>query len=58
VLDAAGKLVVQMARDGRELTRVALPATLPTATAFYVSEASRIAYTVHGSKVVATSLDR
>ena len=58
VLDAPGKLVVQMTRDGRELGRVALPATLPTATAFYVSEASRIAYTVHGSKVVATSLDR
>ena len=58
VLDAPGKLVVQMTRDGRELARVALPATLPEATAFYVSEASRIAYTVHGSKIVATSLDR
>ena len=58
VLDAPGKLVVQMTRDGRELVRVALPATLATATAFYVSEASRIVYTVHGSKVVATSLDR
>jgi hypothetical protein len=58
VLDAPGRLVVQMSRDGRELVRVALPATLPAATAFYVSEASRIAYTVHGSKIVATSLDR
>jgi hypothetical protein len=58
VLDAPGKLVVQLARDGRELARVALPASLPPATAFYVSEASRIAYTVHGSKIVATSLDR
>jgi hypothetical protein len=58
LLDGPGKLVVQMARDGRELGRAALPATLPAATAFYVSEASRIAYTVHGSKVVATSLDR
>ena len=53
-----GKFVVQMSRDGRELVRAALPATLPPATAFYVSEASRIAYTVHGSKIVATSLDR
>jgi hypothetical protein len=58
VLDAPGRLVVQMSRDGRELTRVALPTTLPPATAFYVSEASRIAYTVHGAKIVATSLDR
>jgi len=58
VLDAPGRLVVQMSRDGRELVRIALPATLPPATAFYVSEASRIAYTLHGSKIVATSLDR
>ena len=58
VLDAPGRLVVQMSRDGRELVRIALPTTLPPATAFYVSEASRIAYTVHGSKIVATSLDR
>src|SRR4029078_5787937 len=58
VLDAPGKLVIQKSREGRELGRAALPATLPAATAFYVSEASRIAYTLHGSKMVATSLDR
>lgn len=58
VLDAAGKLVIQMTRDGRELARVSLPATLPAATSFYVSEASRVAYTLHGSKIVATGLDR
>jgi hypothetical protein len=58
VLDAPGRVLVQMSRDGRELLRVALPPTLPEPTAFYVSEGSRIAYTVHGSKVVATSLDR
>jgi hypothetical protein len=58
VLDAAGRRIVQLSRDGRELARVDLPATLPAASAFYVSEASRVAYTVHGSKVVATSLDR
>jgi hypothetical protein len=57
LLDAVGRAIVQMARDGRELLRVQLPATLPQAAAFYVSEVSRVAYTVHGSKVVATSLD-
>jgi hypothetical protein len=58
VLDAAGKVVIQLARDGRELARAPLPPTLPAATSFYVSEVSRIAYTLHGSKIVATSLDR
>lgn len=58
LLDAVGHFVVQMNRDGRELLRVPLPATLPQATGFYVSELSRVAYTLHGSKVVATSLDR
>jgi len=37
---------------------VTLPATLPRAAAFYVSEVSRVVYTIHGSKIVATSLDR
>ncbi|TMC55713.1 MAG: hypothetical protein E6I57_00950 [Chloroflexi bacterium] len=58
VLDPAARYVVQLSRDGRELLRVALPPTLAAATAFYVSEGSRVAYTVHGSKIVATSLDR
>ncbi|HET7701402.1 MAG TPA: hypothetical protein VFM06_11110 [Candidatus Limnocylindria bacterium] len=58
VLDAAARLVIQLSRDGRELTRAALPATLPEPSAFYVSEVSRVAYTLHGSKMVATSLDR
>jgi hypothetical protein len=58
VLDPAARYVVQLSRDGRELLRVPLSPTLPPASAFYVSEGSRIAYTVHGSKIVATSLDR
>ncbi|MDO8506800.1 MAG: hypothetical protein Q7S41_04235, partial [Candidatus Limnocylindria bacterium] len=58
LLDTTGRTVIQLTRDGRELLRVTLPATLPQASAFYVSEVSRVAYTVHGSKVVATSLDR
>ena len=58
LLDTVGRTVIQMARDGRELLRVQLPAALPQASAFYVSEVSRVAYTVHGSKLVATSLDR
>jgi sugar lactone lactonase YvrE len=58
VLDAAGRKIVQLARDGRELLRIDLPATLPPASAFYVSEVARVAYTVHGSKIVTTALDR
>ena len=58
VLDSVGRTITQMSRDGRELLRIALPTTLEEATAFYVSEASRVAYTVHGSKIVATPLDK
>src|SRR5581483_4482562 len=57
-LDAARRSVDQLGRDGRELSRAALPSSLPEASAFYVSEALRVAYTLHGSKIVATSLDR
>jgi hypothetical protein len=55
-LDAPGRVVVQMSRDGGELARFALPPNLPEPTAFYVSEGSRTIFTVHGSKVVATEL--
>ncbi len=58
VLDAPAHLVVQLTRDGRELARFTIPTALPEATAFYVSEALRVAYTVHGTKVVATSIQR
>ena len=58
VLDATTHTVAQLARDGRELLRIGIPTTLPPATAFYVSEASRVAYTLHGSKLVATALDK
>ena len=58
VLDAQARVVVQLGRDGKELGRIRLSPTLPPPTAFYVSESSRVAYTVHGSKIVATSLDQ
>jgi sugar lactone lactonase YvrE len=58
VLDAGGRLVVQLARDGRELARFALPASLPPAASFYVSESLQVAYTLHGTKIVATSTAR
>lgn len=58
VLDAVGRTVTQLTRDGRELLRIALPATLSEASTFYVSEAARVVYTVHGSKIVATPLDK
>jgi len=58
LLDAPGRRIVQLGRDGREVARFALPAGLPEATAFYVSEALRTAYTTHGSKIAATDLSR
>jgi hypothetical protein len=58
LLDSAGKLVVQLTRDGRELARFALPPGLPPASGFYVSESLQVAYTLHGSKIVATSTAR
>lgn len=58
VLDAAGKLVVQLTRDGRELARFALPRGLPQAASFYVSESLQVVYTLHGTKIVATSIAR
>jgi hypothetical protein len=53
-LDAPGKRVVQMTRDGSEVARFRLPPNLTEPGAFYVSEGSRTIFTVHGSKVVAT----
>ncbi|HEV8670877.1 MAG TPA: hypothetical protein VGS01_09090 [Candidatus Limnocylindria bacterium] len=58
VLDSGGKLVVQLTRDGRELARFALPPGLPPAASFYVSESLQVVYTLHGTKIVATSIAR
>jgi hypothetical protein len=58
VLDSVGKLIVQMTRDGRELARFALPPGLAPASGFYVSESLQVAYTLHGTKIVATSTAR
>lgn len=58
VLDSVGKLVVQLTRDGREIARFALPPDLPPASGFYVSETLQVAYTLHGTKIVATSTAR
>jgi len=58
ILDSVGKLVVQLTRDGRELARFALPSGLPPASSFYVSESLQVAYTLHGTKIVATSIGR
>jgi hypothetical protein len=58
LLDSGGKLVVQLTRDGRELARFALPPRLPPASGFYVSESLQVAYTLHGTKIVATSIAR
>jgi sugar lactone lactonase YvrE len=58
VLDAPGKRLVQLTRDGREVARFNLPQDLPPASAFFVSEGQRIVYTAHGSKIAATDLSR
>jgi len=58
LLDAPGHLVVQMTRDGREIARFPIPERLPNATAFFVSEGQRLAYTAHGSKIATTDLTR
>lgn len=58
VLDAPGRRIVQLTRDGREVARFDLPKGLAPPTAFFVSEGQRIAYTAHGSKIAATDLSR
>jgi len=58
VLDSVGKLLVQLTRDGREIARFALPPDLPAASGFYVSESLQVAYTLHGTKIAATSTAR
>ena len=58
ILDGPGRRIVQLTRDGREVARFALPRDLPPATAFFVSEGLRVAYTAHGSKIAATDLSR
>lgn len=57
-LDAEGRRVIRMTKDGRETARFALPADLPAAAAFYVSEGQQVAYTTHGGKLAVTSLAR
>ena len=58
LLDAPGRRVVQLTRDGREVARFDLPKDLPPPTAFFVSEGLHTVYTAHGSKIAATDLSR
>lgn len=58
LLDAATRTLVQVGRDGREIDRFQLPERLPPPAALFVSEGQQIAYTIHGSKVVATNIAR
>ena len=58
VLDADGRILVQLSRDGRELGRFALPPDLSPASGFYVSESLLVVYTLHGTKIAATSIAR
>jgi hypothetical protein len=58
LLDAAARTLIQVGRDGREIDRFELPERLAEPSALFVSEGQQVAYTVHGSKVVATSIAR
>ena len=58
LLDAPARTVAQVTRDGRELARFTLPERLPAATAFFVSEGQRLAYSAHGSKISETDVSR
>ncbi len=58
LLDAPGRRIVQLTRDGREVARFALPRDLPAPTSFFVSEGLRVVYTASGSKIAATDLSR
>ncbi|MEA2661524.1 MAG: hypothetical protein QOH08_1096, partial [Chloroflexota bacterium] len=58
ILDAPGRRLVQLTRDGREVARFDLPKDLAPATAFFVSEGLHTVYTAHGSKIAATDLSR
>ena len=58
LLDALGKRVIRMTRDGRETARFALPVDLSAAATFYVSEGQQLAYTMHAGKLAITSIAR
>ena len=58
LLDGPGERLVQMTRDGREIARFDLPAVLGEARAFFVSEAQHVAYSVHGSRIAVTDINR
>ena len=58
LLDAPGRRLVRLTRDGREIARFDLPRDLPEPTAFFVAEGQQILYTAYGSKIVATDLSR
>jgi sugar lactone lactonase YvrE len=58
LLDAAGRRLVQLTRDGREVARFDLPKDLPPPTAFFVSEGQHTVYTANGAKIAATDLSR
>jgi len=58
ILDAAARRVVQIAKDGVEEARIALPAELPPPSAFIVVEESGYIVTLHGTRLARTDLPR
>jgi sugar lactone lactonase YvrE len=58
ILDAGARRVVQIAKDGLEEARIALPAELPNASAFVVVEESGYIITLHGTRLARTDLPR
>ena len=58
ILDAAARRVLQIAKDGVEEARIALPAELPEPSAFVVVEESGYIVTLHGTRLARTDLPR
>ena len=58
ILDAVARRVVQIAKDGLEESRIALPAELPEPSGFVVVEESGYIVTLHGTRLARTDLPR
>lgn len=58
ILDAKARRVIQLARDGAELARVALPAELPEPHGFVVVEEVGRIVSLHGTRLARTDVAR
>ncbi len=58
LLDSAARRVIQLAKDGAEEARIALPAELPEPSGFVVIEELGQVVTLHGTRLARTDLAR